>query len=83
MAAISIYVPRGSLSHTGLQSQTVWGSPSFAGAQCEAQTPCSLGRTPAIVTFLLVVGHLPRGVVLTVLHLHPSYRLVVVPSLYL
>ena len=32
------------------------------GAWCETQTPSSLERTSAIVTILLFVGHLPRGV---------------------
>ena len=59
------------------------GSVSFAGAQSELQIPCSLGRTPAVVIILLLVGHLPRGVVLTIVHLHSAYCLSVLPSLYL
>ena len=54
-------------SPTGLLSHTFWGlifpvqDPRESGAQCGAQTPCSLERTLTIVIVLLFVGHLPCG----------------------
>ena len=48
-------------------------APQDWGNQCGAQTPCSMGRTFAIVIILPFAGHLPRILVLTIPCLCPSY----------
>ena len=54
------------VSPSGLQSHTFWGLhfllsyPSW-GAQYGTQTPCSLGRTSAVVIMFSFVDHSPRG----------------------
>lgn len=52
-------------------------SVSFAGAQSEAQIPCSLGRTPCSCDYPSACGSPTQGVALTILHLHPFYCLTV------
>ena len=58
----SVELPK--VSPTNLQCQTSWGLISLyqcCWAWCGAQTPCSLGRTSAVVINLPFVHHLPRG----------------------